>query len=192
MEHVDEQLLRQEWSMRFLKQANVGTTGDMQLVINPFEEYKFFVDDTARLSERRQTVTNTYITVNGAIIGLITFLVKDAGIARLSIALITTLPLFAAGAIVCFFWYRLLMSYKRLIGFRFEQLQLIEQTLRGCHQMFTLESKHLYSKAPKKEQIEISRIERQLPLLFGLVYATLLLIIIAFEILGLFGISFVK
>jgi hypothetical protein len=34
-----------------------------------FEEYKLFIEDTARFSERRQTVTKTYITVNSAILG---------------------------------------------------------------------------------------------------------------------------
>ena len=29
-----------------------------------FEEYKLFVDDTARFTERRQTVSNIYVGVN--------------------------------------------------------------------------------------------------------------------------------
>ena len=31
---------------------------------NKFEEYKLFVEDTARLSDRRQTISNIYVTVN--------------------------------------------------------------------------------------------------------------------------------
>ena len=46
--------------------------------VDTFEEYKLFVDDTARLSDRRQTVTNTYIAVNSLLLGAISFLIRDA------------------------------------------------------------------------------------------------------------------
>lgn len=140
-----------------------------------FDEYKFFIDDTARLSERRQTVTNTYITVNGAIIGLITFFAKDAGLVHWSVV-IAILPLIAAGGIVCYFWYRLLFSYRRLIGFRFIILQQMEEELPESSKMYTRESEKFYEKAPKQQQISISRIEMLLPRLFGIVYIGLLLL----------------
>jgi hypothetical protein len=42
-----------------------------------FEEYKLFVEDTARFTERRQTVNNTYVAVNSIILSAIALLVKD-------------------------------------------------------------------------------------------------------------------
>lgn len=47
-------------------------------VFDKFEEYKFFIDDTARFSERRQKVGSTYVAVNSIILSAIAFLVKDS------------------------------------------------------------------------------------------------------------------
>ncbi len=136
-----------------------------------FEEYKLFIDDTARFSERRQTVTNAYITVNGAIVGLITFLVKDAGLTNWWLV-VAMLPLIVAGVAVCYFWHRLLATYRTLLDFRFEQLEGMErgEALQGCHGMYNLEAERFYRKAPPEQQIGFSRIEMRLPLLFVALY----------------------
>lgn len=136
-----------------------------------FEEYKLFVEDTARLSERRQRVTNIYIMVNGAILGLLTFLVKDAPLTKWWLV-IAILPLVVAGIAVCWFWYRLLRTYKTLIDFRFEQLEVMERSgaLPGSHSMYNLEAKRFFREAPRKQQIGFSRIEMCLPVLFMVLY----------------------
>lgn len=136
-----------------------------------FEEYKLFIEDTARLSERRQTVTNTYITVNGAIMGLITFFVKDARLTNWWLV-IAMLPLIMAGVAVCYFWHRLLATYRTLLDFRFEQLEDMERSeaLRGCHGIYNLEAERFYRKAPPERQIGFSHIEMRLPLLFIALY----------------------
>lgn len=47
--------------------------------VDKFEEYKLFIEDTARFSERRQNVGSTYIAVNSIILSAIAFPVKDSG-----------------------------------------------------------------------------------------------------------------
>jgi hypothetical protein len=64
-----------------------------------FEEYKLFVDDTARFTGRRQTVSNLYITVNSLLIAAIGLLIKDLG-ARCLWTLVLPLPLITAGIAV--------------------------------------------------------------------------------------------
>jgi fatty acid desaturase len=137
-----------------------------------FEEYKLFIEDTARFSERRQTVTNTYITVNSALIGLIAFLVKDAGLTDWWLVA-AIMPLIAAGIMVCSFWYRLLTTYRKLLDFRFEQLEKMEQSeaLSGCHGMYNLEAQRFFRHAPPDQKIGFSRIEIRLPILFIVLYA---------------------
>ena len=49
------------------------------MAIVKFDEYKLFVESMDRFSNRRQQISNTYLTVNSIIIGAIAFLVKDAG-----------------------------------------------------------------------------------------------------------------
>lgn len=141
--------------------------------VNKFEEYKLFIEDTARFSERRQTVTNTYISVNSALMGLIIFLVKDAGLTDWWLV-VAMMPLTIAGIVICSFWYRLLESYKKLLDFRFEQLEAMEDkepAMQGCHRMYIKESERFYRQAPPKQRLGFSRIEMKLPLLFIALYA---------------------
>ena len=71
--------------------------------INKFDEYKLFVDDTARFSERRQKVAKTYITVNSILIGLTGFLVKDSDKLGL-LASVVMMLISIAGMFVCVSW----------------------------------------------------------------------------------------
>jgi len=43
-----------------------------------FEEYKLFVDDTARLSDRRQSVSNIYVAVISILLAAIGLLIKES------------------------------------------------------------------------------------------------------------------
>jgi hypothetical protein len=45
-----------------------------------FEEYKVFIEDTARFAERRQKVGSNCVAVNSIILSAIAFLVKDSGL----------------------------------------------------------------------------------------------------------------
>jgi hypothetical protein len=145
--------------------------------VDKFEEYKLFVEDTARFSDRRQTVTYIYATINGAIVGLATFLFQAAGFSSWRIVIIL-LPLILAGGFICYAWYRLLSSYKKLLRFRFKQLEQMEDALPGCHRMYNLEADYLYSNAPKREKIEQTRIEMWLPWLFIVIYMAIPLLAI--------------
>lgn len=113
--------------------------------VDKFEEYKLFIEDTARFSERRQTVTNIYVSVNSALIGLVIFLVKDAGLTNWWM-LAAIMPLIVIGIVVCSFWYRLLDFYRRLLDFRFKQLEAMERSplLNGCHQTYNLEAQYFF------------------------------------------------
>lgn len=145
--------------------------------VDKFEEYKLFVEDTARFSDRRQTVTYIYATINGAIVGLATILFQAAGFTSWRIVFIV-LPLVLAGMFICYAWYRLLSSYKKLLSFRFQHLEQIENELPGCHRMYNLESAALYSNAPKHQKISQTRIEMWLPWLFIVIYVAIPLLAI--------------
>jgi hypothetical protein len=175
-----------------------------------FEEYKLFIEDTARLSERRQTVTTAYITVNGAIVALITFVFKDAAIKDWH-AVVALLPLILAGLIVCYFWHALLLSYKELLGFRFKQLEEMENELPHLYGMYRREAETLYNRKKEaqepggiipqmlkklswlptsisktreklfgKRRVGQGRVERMLPVLFGALYVIIFLAVAIF------------
>jgi len=153
--------------------------------LNNFEEYKLFVEDTVRFTERRQTVNNTYVAVNSIILSAIALLVKDVSASSSWRALIV-IPVLVAGIVICLQWTRLILKYKRLVGFRIEELRAIEDldVMTGSWKMYHAEDK-LY---PRDEQdrpipgegLNFSDRERWLPRVFMGLYALFLVGVAAF------------
>ncbi len=140
------------------------------------EEYKLFVEDTARFSERRQTVTNTYVAINSAIAGLITFLVRDSGLVNWWLV-VALLPLIGFGIMVCNYWRQLIVKYKKLVGLRLNVLREMEMNLPGSVQMYHQEDK-LYPRDLQNKPIpgvglNFSDLETRLPWLFIVLYVVL-------------------
>ena len=154
--------------------------------VNKFEEYTFFIEDTARFTERRQTVTNIYVAVNTILLSAVALLVKDAGLQRWVIALATIMVL-AAGIAICLFWRQLINRYKKLVGLRITELRKMEDLpeMAGCQRMYHVEDK-LYPRDRQgemrkdKRRMDFSDLERQLPNVFiGLYILSLVSIVIA-------------
>ena len=147
-----------------------------------FEEYKLFVESTQFLTERRQAAAQTYLTLNTAIFAVLAFLVKDAGFRGWWLVLVS-LPMFVVGVIICSIWKRMVLQYKELINWRYEQLKLIEAKpeMAGSHQFYLKEAQEFYKPNQPKQRFGFSQLERHLPSLFlwayciyaiGLVIAT--------------------
>lgn len=141
-----------------------------------FEEYKLFVEDTARLSERRQTAANTYVTVNGAIIGFITYLVASADLNSWWFSLAVA-PIVVAGIMVCVFWRQSIQKYKALINLRFKVLREIEEQIEGSSRVFHREDElypqHTDGGSQPTKGLNISDLESRLPTLFSVLYLIL-------------------
>ena len=143
-----------------------------------FEEYTLFVDHTQRLSERRQNATQTFLTINTGIFTILAFLFKDAGVQTRQVAL-ASLPLFAAGLLVCWLWHRIITQYKALIGWRYTQLREIERQLPDSYRMFTREWDELYQPRDGTSRFDFSGLEHQLPRIFGALFLSGMLLVVA-------------
>ena len=152
--------------------------------VDKFDEYKFFIEDTARLTERRQTVTNIYVAVNTILLSAVALLVKDAGLQRWAIAA-ATIMLLVAGIVICLFWRQLITRYKRLIGLRLDELRKMEELpeMAGCQRMYHAEDK-LYPRDAQgnmlktRGRLDFSDLERQLPNVFIILYGLFLICIV--------------
>ncbi len=143
-----------------------------------FELYKLFVEDTAKFSERRQAVNNTYVSVNSIILTATAFLVKDGQLTGKRQTLVVVL-LLVAGLAITDNWIRLIQKYKILVGFRIKHLKLIEATLTDCYQMYEKEEELYPCDAATKAEIpgeglNFSDHERLLPKVFMCIYALVL------------------
>jgi hypothetical protein len=77
-----------------------------------FEEYKLHLERVQKLSERRQTTSQIYLTLSTAIFGTISFLIKDSGLHNWALVG-TAIPLFLVGILACNIWLQIL---KRAFG----------------------------------------------------------------------------
>jgi len=132
-----------------------------------FEEYKLFVESTQFLTERRQAAAQTYLALNTAIFAVLAFLVKDAGFRGWWLVLVSV-PMFVVGVIICRIWEQMVLQYRQLINWRYEQLKLIEARpeMAGSHQFYLKEAQEFYKPSPQPERFGFSRLERHLPRLF--------------------------
>lgn len=140
-----------------------------------FEEYKMFIEDTARFTERRQNTSNLYVTINSLILTAIVFVVKDLGADPLS-RLLLLLPVITAGIFVSLWWRQLIKKYKALVGFRIDMLRKMEEKddLVGIEKMYHAEDK-LYPRDAqdnmiKGAELNFSDLEARLPTLFIILY----------------------
>lgn len=135
--------------------------------MDKFDELKFLHERTQKLSERRQTSSQTYLTINTAIFGAIAFLIKDSGLRSWNL-IIVILPLFVVGLLACITWYKIISNLKSIIGWHYDQLREIEKKIPKSHQAFTKEWDEFFQVKGKK-QFSFSNLESQLPrLLIGL------------------------
>jgi hypothetical protein len=145
-----------------------------------FEEYKLFVEDTARFSERRQKVGSSYVAVNSIILSAIAFLVKDSGFAG-RWQLLVVLPLLMAGITICLLWRQLILNYKKLVNLRIDRLRAMEELpeMNGSSQMYHAEDV-LYPRSDqgahkRRKGLNFSDLERHLPWVFLALYALFLI-----------------
>ena len=136
--------------------------------MDKFEEYKFFAEDAQKLSERRQHTSQTYVTVNAAIFAVLALLIKDIGFRGWTLVL-TALPLFLTGVLLCLIWQKIILQHKLLIGWRYDQLKEMEKVMAGSYQMYTKEWQDFFKPRQGKE-FSFSFLEIWLPRLFLILY----------------------
>ncbi len=137
--------------------------------MDKFDELKFLHERTEKLSERRQTTTQTYLTINTAIFGALAFLIKDSGLKSWTL-LWANIPLFGVGILVCAIWLRILQKLDSIIGWNYEQLRAIEKAIPESHQLINKEWLQFFSERNGRH-FSFSDLESQLPRLLILLYA---------------------
>lgn len=145
-----------------------------------FEEYKLFVDDTARFSERRQKVGSTYIAVNSVILSAIALLIRDSGLTG-RWQILALAPLLVAGFAICLSWRQLVLNYKALVNLRITKLRAMEELdeLKDSSKMYHAEDE-LYPRDERgqvkpRAGLNFSDLEQWLPWVFLVLYALFLI-----------------
>jgi len=148
------------------------------------EEYKIFIEDTSRYSDRRQTVSNIYVAVNTAVLG---FAVALAGTGYAETQgslewwrLPGVLALSIAGVTASSVWWALVRRYEQIIGRRVAELREIEKGLAGSHKMYRKMDEAFCGQVPS-----FSSLERVLPIVFIVLDSLLFCLVLGVSLWGL-------
>ena len=145
-----------------------------------FAEYQLITESAQFLTERRQHASNIYMSMNVAIFSVILFIAKDfKDEGWLTMA--SVLSICFLGILICLAWRAAIRKYARLIGWKYEQLRVIEQRpeMGWSHKICSREWEEIYVKNWKAGEKSFSNIEMKTPALLISVYA-----------LGFLGIAF--
>jgi len=152
--------------------------------IDKFEEYRFFAESTAKLSDRRQLTTQVWVTLHTLLFAALGYLMNanvgsgaESGAAAASgggwvLVLSAFGPLLLLGLFSCAIWRKMLLSYRALIGWRYDQLMEMERSpqLEGLHEFFSREYEEFFGPDSKRPRIGFTRLEALLPTVLIFVY----------------------
>ena len=137
--------------------------------MDKFEEYKLLIERTENLSERRQTTSQIYLTVNAAIFGAIAFLIKDSGLHN-RLLLWGILPISVVGILICVIWLNIIIRLEKVLSWQYGHLRKMETNMPGSEQLFTTENNALYGQGKKRRKFSFSLLEAWLPGILIVVY----------------------
>ncbi len=136
------------------------------------EQYKLFVESADRISQRRHNANSFFLTLNSALLAILAGVMSRTG---QSGALWWILPVAMVGLILCYVWYRLVLSYKGLNTGKFAVIHAIEKRLPIA--LFDAEWRQIGKGKDPKKYKPFSEIETWIPWVFFALYGVLVVIV---------------
>ena len=138
--------------------------------VHLLEQYKLFVESADRISQRRQNANSFFLTINTALLALAGGMLSHDSQSQYAWWF---LPVAAVGLVLCYAWYRLVLSYKGLNAGKFEVIHAIEMKLPIA--LFDAEWKQVGEGRDSKKYKPFSEIETCIPWIFAFLYSVLLI-----------------
>jgi hypothetical protein len=133
------------------------------------EQYKIYLDHLDKLSDRRQSAHSFFFTLNTGLCAALAFLLsRDTSCEMRPLCFV--IPF--AGIMVCFFWYRLVKSYRQLSAGKFEVVHQMEKHLPMAP--YKAEWALLGQGKDASKYRPLTHVEVWVPLCFTIMYALLL------------------
>ena len=149
------------------------------------ELYKLYVEMADRISQRRQSANNYFLTINTALISLvIAALVYSRFIKGMShdVTLGVLIGVSLVGVANCWAWRALIMSYKSMNGAKFKVIHAMEKII-GYRPYFD-EWEHLSRGENKKIHQKFTDVEARVPCVLGSGYAVAIVLALLVAFLG--------
>lgn len=153
---------------QLFNRINISDTNEKEISIT-LEQYKLYVEMADRVSNRRSTLNNFYLTLNTAIIALLgTALTNTSKNLGITISIISFF--------ICVLWSQKIDSYKNLNKIKFGIINKIEENLPIMP--YKHEWQQLNSEKNKKTYFQITDLEKNIPYIFIFSYLGLFIFLI--------------
>lgn len=132
-----------------------------------FDMYKLYVEMTDRISQRRAQANTLFLTLNTALLAAMGVIVSK------NVNLLFFAIVGLAGLANCYFWRRLIVSYKQMNSGKFEVIHEIEAVLPL--QLYKAEWIALGEGKNPKKYAPFTHIEQNVPIIFMALYSLMIL-----------------
>ena len=133
-----------------------------------FEQYKLYVNTAERVSDRRQSANNFFLTINSILLSFSGYLSATKIRDWYFLIAIT-------GIVISFFWLKIINSYKQLNSGKFKMIHKIEEELPI--KLFKDEWEYL-GRGKTKEYVKLTVVERGVPITFMLMYLVIIILMV--------------
>jgi len=133
-----------------------------------FEQYKLFAESAEKVSDRRQSTNNYFLTLNSALLAFTGYLTSIS-------FRIWHIVLALAGIFICILWILNIKSFRTLNSAKFKLLHKMEEQLPV--KLFTDEWEYL-DKGNKEGYMRFSKIEQGIPIVFLILYIIIIVLMI--------------
>lgn len=145
------------------------------------EQYRMYLHIFNSTTDRRNKSNEFFLGLNTAIIGVLGYLeTKDFSASSSVIFLFAPL----VGIAICYCWYQIIMSYKMLSRAKFKVIHEVEEKLPLS--LFKTEWELLGRGVDFTKYRKISSIEKNIPIVFIMLYAVILGISLPWDIVSIF------
>ena len=133
-----------------------------------FEQYKIYIESAEKISDRRQKTNEFFLGLNTALVALLGFIATKINSGQFFYAILVAS---ISGVVICYFWYRIILSYKGLNSGKFKIIHLIEKKLPLV--LYETEWEILERGENKKIYWPFTHIENKIPWVFVVIYGIL-------------------
>jgi hypothetical protein len=134
------------------------------------EQYKLYVEMADRVSTRRVQMSQLYLSLLSALLGILMFLTENKGI--MEFKPITLFLVSLLGLSLCLVWYANLEAYRQLNSGKFRIIHDMEQNLP--YPCFKKEWEQLGEGKDAKRYHRLTHVEKWIPFLVAIPYVVLL------------------
>ena len=133
------------------------------------EQYKLYVETAEKNSSRRLTANSFFLTINTGLSALMGYMTSFKGID----SVVAQIAVPAAGIILSYFWYRLIISYREMNRAKFKVIHEMEEKLP--FRAFEAEWEAVDRGKNSKKYRPYTNIESAVPWVFIAIHALLLI-----------------